>query len=113
MSQRSAAETAWHGADGWYDVTVRYFNLLHGKSHFSLSVAGNEVDAWDADDTLPSDKLDGHPSTRQLFRGIAIHRGDVIRVRGRPDGNEKAPLDYIEVSSSGPSPQITAQPERR
>lgn len=112
-AEECSAETAWDGADGWYDVTVRYFDLLHGRSHFSLSIGDNEVAEWDADDTLPSEKLDGHTSTRQLFRGIAIHRGDVIRVTGRPDGIEKAPLDYIEVSSSRPSPQTAVRPEHR
>jgi alpha-glucuronidase len=46
---------------------------------------------------LPNDGLNGHTSTRQVLRGVALHEGDVLKVTGWPDGNEKAPLDYLEI----------------
>jgi alpha-glucuronidase len=92
-----AAQITWDKPDGWYDVTVQYFDLLHGHSHFSLSVEGHEIEGWDADDTLPSDKLNGHTSARRVLTHVAIHRDDTIRVTGRPGGTEPAPLDYLEI----------------
>jgi alpha-glucuronidase len=91
---------------------MQYFDLLHGHSRFSLSVAGNEVDRWTADDTLPSDKKDGSTSTRISMDNVAIHRGDVLRITGWPDGPEKAPLDYIEVIPSSSRAPLIKQPTR-
>ena len=96
-AKQCSAQITWANPDGWYDVTVQYFDLLHGHSRFALSIAGNEVDHWIADDTLPSDKLDGHTSTRRVLHTVAIHRGDTVRVTGWPDVIEQAPLDYFEI----------------
>ena len=95
-----SVETTWDKQDGWYDVTVQYFDLLHGHSRFALSVAGNEVEHWVADDTLPGGTLNGSTSTRRVLNRVAIHRGDRIRVTGWPDGPEPAPLDYLEIVPS-------------
>jgi alpha-glucuronidase len=100
-----SAERTWEGPDGWYDVTVQYFDLPDGRSRFSLSIGSHDVAGWVADDTLPSDKLNGHTSTRHVIRGVAIHRGDVVQVTGHPDGPEKAPLDYIEIREHQPDVQ--------
>jgi alpha-glucuronidase len=98
--QECSAQTTWERRDGWYDVAVQFFDLRHGQSRFALSIAGTEVDHWDAGDTLPSDKPSGHTSTRRVLRHVAIHRGDIVRVSGWPDGAEKAPLDYVEIVPS-------------
>jgi alpha-glucuronidase len=95
-----SVQTTWDKPDGWYDITVRYFDLQHGQSRFAVSVAGKEVDHWVADDTLPSDKLNGHTSSRRVVQNVALHRGDIVRVTGWPDGTEKAPLDYVEIVPS-------------
>ncbi len=89
--------TTWTKPDGWYDISVQYFDLLHGHSRFSLSVAGHDVDHWTADNTLPGDTLNGSTSTRRTLDHVAIHRGDIVQVTGWPDGIEKAPLDYLSV----------------
>lgn len=99
-AQQCSAQISWDKPDGWYDVTVQYFDLLRGRSRLALSVAGNEVSRWIADDTLPSNKLDGHTSTRRVAHAVAIHHGDTIRVTGWPDGAEQAPLDYVEIVPS-------------
>lgn len=90
-------EMTWTKPDGWYDVDVQYFDLLHGHSRFSLSVAGHEVDRWVADDTLPGDTLNGSTSARRTLKDVAIHRGDILRLTGWPDGDERAPVDYITI----------------
>lgn len=95
-----SVEMTWDKPDGWYDITVQYFDLLHGHSRFALSVGGDEVEHWVADDTLPGDTLNGSTSTRRVLHRVAIHRGDRIRVTGWPDGPEHAPLDYLEIVPS-------------
>lgn len=92
-----SVQTTWTKPDGWYDIDVQYFDLLHGHSRFSLSVAGSEVDHWVADDTLPGDTLNGSTSTRRVLHNVAIHRGDIVKVTGWPDGIERAPLDYVTI----------------
>lgn len=93
-----AVQTTWTGPNGWYDISVQYFDLLHGHSRFSLSVAGHEVDHWTADDTLPGEMLNGSTSTRRSMNQVAIHNGDSVQVTGWPDGPEKAPLDYLSIT---------------
>ena len=96
-----SVQTTWTGPDGWYDISVQYFDLLHGHSRFSLLIAGHEVDHWTADDTLPGETLNGSTSTRRSLDRVAVHRGDSVQVTGWPDGPEKAPLDYLSIVPSG------------
>ena len=93
-----SASTVFSRENGWYDVAVQYFDLKDGASHFTLQVNGVTIDSWIADDTLPSDKLDGHTSTRHVTSGVALHSGDRIRIVGTPDSREPAPLDYVEMT---------------
>jgi alpha-glucuronidase len=95
-----SASTVFSRADGWYDVAVQYFDWKNGASHFALQVNGTTIDRWTADDTLPSDKLDGHTSTRHVTSGVALHRGDRLRIVGTPEGGEPAALDYMEITPS-------------
>ncbi|MGA7158523.1 MAG: alpha-glucuronidase family glycosyl hydrolase [Acidobacteriaceae bacterium] len=92
-----SVQMTWTEPDGWYDIAVQYFDLLHGHSRFVLSVAGNEVEHWVANDKLPGDTLNGSTSTRRVLQDVAIHRGDVVKITGWPDGIEKAPLDYVTI----------------
>lgn len=85
-------------ASGWYDIAVQYFDLDDGASRFTLKVNSTPIDAWAADDTLPSQKLNGHTSTRHTTRSIALHIGDEINIEGVPDGKEPAPIDYLEIT---------------
>ncbi len=94
-----SAGTVFARPDGWYDVAVQYFDFNHGASRYTLQVNGMAIDEWTANDTLPSDKMDGHTSTRRVVRGVALHKGDTIRIIGAPEGQEPAPLDYVEITS--------------
>jgi alpha-glucuronidase len=105
-AQECSVETTWEKPDGWYDINVQYFDLPRGQSRFTLSIAGNPVDHWIADDTLPTPRLNGSSSTRRVIRGVAIHQGDIVRVTGRPDGAEQAPLDYLEIVPSRPAATV-------
>ena len=44
--------------------------------------------------------MDAHYSTRRRIRGLVLHIGDEIRIESFPDGDEGAPIDYVEIRSS-------------
>ena len=91
------AATRFAGPAGTYDIVVQYFDENDGASSFSLSVARRTLDRWVADSDLPSNLPNGHTSTRRIVRRVALTPGDVIRIEARPDRDEGAVLDYIEV----------------
>ncbi|MBO0912694.1 MAG: hypothetical protein J2P13_12955, partial [Acidobacteria bacterium] len=77
---------------------VEYFDLNHGVSHYRLLVNDREVGSWAGDDHLPSDKMNGHTSTRYRAAGVELKPGDRVEIEGKPDAGEPAPLDYVEVT---------------
>jgi alpha-glucuronidase len=87
------------GAPGIYTLNVRYFDYPQSASRFRLSVAGQAVDEWLADDQLAARlaEPDGASSTRRLIRGLNVRPGDEIVVEGFPEKPETAALDYVEV----------------
>jgi alpha-glucuronidase len=96
--KQCAASFRYDGPAGWYTFNVRYFDQSDGVSRFRLSVAGQNVSEWRADDLLPSRRVDSASSTRRLITGIALRTGDEVRIEGFPDGRETAALDYVEVN---------------
>jgi alpha-glucuronidase len=95
--QRCTARFVYPGPSGWHDLIVQYFDQNNGISAFTLYVANQLVDEWRAGDHLPSQKPDGSSATRRVIHGLALRTGDEIRIEGAPDGQEYAPLDYIEI----------------
>lgn len=85
-----------------YTVAVQYFDYWHGVSHYTLLLNGKSVGEWKADDTLPPVRMalepNGDTSTRITFAHIALQPGDSLVLRGMPDGDEPAPVDYIEIT---------------
>lgn len=100
--------TTWNKPDGWYDIAVQYYDFRSGVSHYTLQVNGHDIDAWAADLTPPDNRINGNTATQQTVRNVALHRGDVLRLVGRPDGREPAPVDYIQITPSPtkPVPQV-------
>jgi alpha-glucuronidase len=111
-----SASTTFSRPDGWYDIAVQYFDLTKGFSHYSLLVNGVPTEKWTADGALPAaaasvareQALDGSSSTRHTARGIALHAGDKITLVGIPDGEEFAPLDYIEITPLAQTVRVQA-----
>jgi alpha-glucuronidase len=85
---------------GRYDVDVQYFDQNNGESKLRVLVGERLVDQWVANDRLPSNKPGGDTSTRHHIGGVALRSGDQIRIEGIPDGEEHAPLDYIEIHAA-------------
>jgi len=92
------ASFSYHGTDGYRDLSVEYFDQNNGASRFRVYVGEQLVDDWFANDHLPSRKPDGSSSTRRRITGLALRPGDEIRIEGTPDGEEYAPLDYVEIT---------------
>ncbi len=82
---------------GWYEMDVQYFDQNNGQSKYKVFVNDQEVDEWTADNHLPTTRPNGDSSTRRWISGLALRPGDQIRIEGLPDGQEYAPLDYVEV----------------
>ncbi len=86
---------------GHYDIAVQYFDLRGGASHYDLRLNDKPIADWVANDTLPpavnDSHLDGHTSTRFTAHSVSIAPGDTLTLRGTPDGDEAAPVDYIEI----------------
>jgi alpha-glucuronidase len=83
---------------GSYKISIQYFDQNKGVSHYELLVDDTVKDSWAADDHLPSDKMNGHTSTRHTIVGVELKPGSNIKIIGNPDGDEPAPLDYVELT---------------
>ena len=87
----------YDGDAGWHDLVVQYFDQSDGVSRFRVWVGSQLVDEWTAADRLPARKVDSSSSSRRTIRGLALRKGDELRIEGIPDGGETAALDYIEI----------------
>jgi len=85
---------------GIYDMDVQYFDQNNGESTFRIFVANRQINEWVASDRLPATKPGGDSSTRHRIHRLALRLGDEIRIEGIPDGEERAPLDYVELHES-------------
>jgi alpha-glucuronidase len=87
---------------GYYTIAVQYFDLRTGASKYDLLLNGASIAHWTADAILPAatidKRLDGSTSTRYTISNIALKPGDTLTLSGTPDGDEHAPVDYIEIT---------------
>ena len=93
--------TKFGQARGSYTIAVQYFDLRTGAAQYELLLNAKPIAHWTADATLPPatvDKhLDGSTSTRFTVPNVSLKPGDTLTLRGTPNGEEPAPVDYIEV----------------
>ena len=97
LQSSCTAKFRYDGVAGRHTIRVQYFDQNNGAARYRLLVAGQLVDAWVANDHLPTQKLDGSSSTERTISGIALRPGDEIRIEGVPDGGELAAIDYVET----------------
>ena len=95
-----SGEWTYSGAAGHYDIAVEFFDLLGGAAKYSFAVNGRELVSWTANALLPSRNLHGDNSTRMVIHQVELKPGDLIKIQGIPDGNDKAAIDYIETVPS-------------
>lgn len=94
---KCGAVARFAGQRGQYNVSVEYFDQNNGAAHYELQAGSKILGRWTADMALPTNKLNGHSSTRYTVSGVALAPGDEIRITGWPQGGELAGLDYIEI----------------
>lgn len=90
------------GQPGWYDVSVQYFDQNNGAARFRLQLNGTFIDAWTANDHLPSRRLDADTSTRHTVHNVALRPGDVLEIQGIPQGGDTASVDYVTLHPGQP-----------
>jgi len=100
------ASTALEFPTGTYDIAVNFYDHLGGKSTYEIFLNEKSIGKWkgDLEETLLHDfskKPDGHSATRIVFPGVKVEKGDMLKILGRPDGKEFAPLDYVSVLPQG------------
>ncbi|KAJ5099834.1 hypothetical protein N7532_006835 [Penicillium argentinense] len=91
---------------GTYDLAVNYYDLYGGKSQWGVYVNDKKVGEWQGNNEdvfshTPSIYLDGHSATRLKFRDVKVKKGDTLKIIGKPDGVEPAPLDYVALLPQG------------
>jgi alpha-glucuronidase len=101
-SSACTASFRFDGTAGIYEMDVQYFDQNNGESTFRVFIGTQQVDEWVASDHLPATKPGGDSSTRHRIPGLALRSGDEIRIEGIPNGEERAPLDYVELHSARP-----------
>ncbi|WP_158752341.1 alpha-glucuronidase family glycosyl hydrolase [Acidobacterium sp. S8] len=97
LAEPCSASFAFSGKPGRYQISAQYFDTNNGAAGFRLLINGKQMDAWTADDSLPSPKMNGHTSTRHTTSDVALQAGDTIQIEGLPDHGDKAGLDYVEI----------------
>lgn len=80
-----------------YDVTHGLVPGRDGVARYKLFAGGRQIAEWPADDTLPSDRPNRHTSARKTITGVALRAGDEIRIEAKPDANDHADVDYVEI----------------
>jgi alpha-glucuronidase len=95
--QGCTARFRFTGNRGFYDLDVQFFDLNNGESTFRVFAGHRMVDEWTANAQLPATKLGGDSSTRRRIKRLALRPDDEIRIQGIPSGEERAPLDYVEI----------------
>ena len=91
---------------GTYNVAVNYFDQAHGNSTWSLSLGDELLGEWHGDleynlGRAPSPYIDGQTAARITFRDVSVKAGETLRIVGKPDGQEPAPVDYISILPEG------------
>jgi alpha-glucuronidase len=98
----SCTATFKHGGPaGWYDLTVRYFDVNNGVARYRVRVGDQLVAEWTAADLVPTRRVDSSSSARRVIEGVALRSGDQIQVEGIPDAGETAALDYLRFVPAG------------
>jgi len=97
IGKSCSAEVLFKENSGLYDISIQYYDQNNGISNFKLFVSSKLISEWNANDRLPSNKPDGHTSTRHNVLAVNLKNGDNIVIEGKPDNGEHAVIDYIEI----------------
>jgi alpha-glucuronidase len=96
-NRQGAVSFRYQGSSGQHDLIIQFFDEDDGVSQFAVSVAGRQVDQWEANLPTPTKLPNAHSSTRHTIRGLTLRTGDEIRIEAMADGGENAVIDYVEL----------------
>jgi alpha-glucuronidase len=93
-------------AAGKYDIAVNYYDLAIGNSTWELHLDNKMVGEWKGDieyrlPKAPTFYIDGQSAARVTFKGINVAAKAQVKIVGKPDGMEPAPVDYISFLPEG------------
>lgn len=108
-----AISTSFTGADGLYDIAVKYFDESDGLADYSLTLNGLEVASWVAN------RNDGNSSfvaantiTTHTISGLELSAGDQLVLTGHREGGESARVDnftFTRLITSGNEVMLEAE----
>jgi len=94
-----SASATLTGPAGKYRVAVAYYDFHDGASQYTIELDGKPLGNWSANDTLPTNEINGSTATRWTdWTPVQLRPGDVLKLTDHPDGGEPAPVDYIELT---------------
>ena len=83
----------WGGEEGFYEMTTAYFDEKSGHGKYALYVGEELMDRWTATEDDNKIKL-------RKTEGVALGRGNEIRLEFCTDGNMRCRTDYIDIKPS-------------
>lgn len=91
---------------GTYNIAVNYFDQAIGNSTWQLFLDDDMVGEWNGDleykiGRAPTFYIDGETAARITFREVKVENGMMLKIVGRPDGEEPAPVDYVSILPMG------------
>ncbi|MGL5133130.1 MAG: hypothetical protein ACRC78_11415, partial [Planktothrix sp.] len=90
------ATTTFGKGSGLYDVVVGYFDETDGKSPLSISVGGNKISEWVANQSLVGGRAAATNFSLKTIPGVQVNFGDEIQLAGILEAGENARFDYVE-----------------
>ncbi|MGL4502297.1 MAG: hypothetical protein ACRCU2_24745, partial [Planktothrix sp.] len=90
------ATQAFSGASGVYDVVVGYFDESDGKSPLSISVGGNKISEWVANQSSGGTRASATNFSTKTIAGVQVNFGNEIQLAGILEAGENARFDYVE-----------------
>jgi alpha-glucuronidase len=105
-STQGTASTTLGVDTGMYDIAVNYYDQAIGNSTWELWLGDEMVETWKGDleytiGKAPVFYIDGQTATRITFKGVHVEKGTVLKIVGKPDGMEPAPVDYVSILPEG------------
>ncbi|OQO00439.1 Alpha-glucuronidase A [Cryoendolithus antarcticus] len=91
---------------GKYDVAVNYYDQVIGNATWELYLDDSLVGEWkgDFEYSVGSARvfyIDGQSAIRKTFKGVDVKANATVKIVGKGDGMEPAPVDYISFLPQG------------
>lgn len=96
-STASAASYTVTAAAGVYDIVVAYYDENDGSSPFAVSLNGNVIDSWAADQNLGSASPNATTRATRTIAGVTLQPGDVLVLSSAANSGDGGRIDCIDL----------------